>query len=338
MKKRAFFFTIICLILLTISSLISVGTGRYPIDPSLTLNIIFDKIMKNDMSQYDPTLLTVLFTIRIPRICADILVGAGLAVAGASYQAIFQNPLVSSDILGVSNGASVGAALAMIIGLNHLGIQGLAFIFGIFTVCFSLLLSSAFKEKNNLTLVLSGMIVSGLMSSALSFIKFTADVNNSLPEIVYWLMGSMSSVTASDVKSIILPVLFCLIILFLLSWKINIVSIGENEAKLLGINVFMIKIACIVCSSVLTVCAVCISGVIGWFGLMTPHISRLIVGNDNRFLLPFTAVFGSLLMVLLDTVARTALVSEIPIGILTGFVGTIVFSILIIFRRTKNET
>lgn len=338
MKKMRYFFLPLFLLLLLTAALVSVGIGRYPITPDVTLKILTDKLLGKNLSGYEPTMITVLFSLRIPRIMADILVGANLAVAGAVYQAIFQNQLVSTDILGVSNGASVGAALAMLLGFGRLGIQGLAFVFGIGTVCFAMLLAAAFREKGNTTLILSGMIISGLMSSTLSFIKYAADVNNALPEIVYWLMGSMASVTATDVRSIFIPVIICHILLILLSWKINIISMGENEAKLVGVNVFAIKIICILCSSLLTVCSVCVCGVIGWFGLMVPHISRLIVGSDNRLLIPFCSVFGGLLMVVMDTFARTAFISELPIGILTGTVGMIVFSVLIIVRRKNHET
>jgi len=336
-KNKTWLLVSVCLLVL-VSAILSIGIGRYPISPALTVQMLFDKLLGHDLSEYDSTSLTVLFTLRLPRVTADILVGAGLATAGAVYQAIFQNQLVSSDILGVSNGASVGAALAMVLGWNRLGVQGLAFVFGVGTVCFAVLLASAFHERGNMTLVLSGMIISGLMSSALSFIKFSADVNNTLPEIVYWLMGSMASVTLSDVKSVLIPIVLSHLILFALSWKINIISMGEDEAKLLGVNVLLVKIICIFCSSMLTVCAVCISGVIGWFGLIVPHISRLVIGSDNRKMLPFCTGLGGLLMVILDTVARTALISEIPIGILTGGIGTIFFSVLIVIRRATYET
>ena len=337
MRRRSVFVLFVILLLLPVAALLSIGIGRYPVAPPTVAQILLDRLLGQDMSQYSAPVLTVVFTLRLPRIAADVLVGAGLAVSGAVYQAIFQNRLVSSDILGVSNGASVGAALAMLWGWNQIMVQGMAFLFGIGAVCFAILLASAFRERGSLTLMLSGMIISGLLSSALSFIKFSADTNNTLPEIVYWLMGSMASVTLSSVRAIALPVLICLLILSAVSWEINVISMGENEAKLLGVNVICIKILCILCATMLTVCSVCISGVIGWFGLMVPHVGRLIVGDDNRLLIPCCLACGGLLMIVMDTIARTAFLSELPIGILTGSVGAIVFSVLILSGRRTYE-
>lgn len=335
-KKKKLLFAII-LILLVVASVVSIGVGRFNIPPNVVLNMILKKITQGDMRAYSSNMQTVVFKLRIPRIMADAIVGASLAVAGVVYQAIFRNKLVSADILGVSNGASVGAALAMIIGLSGIGMQSLACAVGIATVILSVLLSKAFSGGSKIGLALSGMVVGGLMSSLLSLIKYVADVDSKLPEIVYWLMGSMSKVTITDVKGIILPCGVSLFIIVILSWKINILSMGENEAKTLGVNVTLLKAICIICSTMLTVCSVCVCGVIGWFGLMVPHISRLLVGDDNRVLFPVSAIIGATLLVILDTLSRTIFVSEIPLGILTGITGTIVFGILVFAGRKKNE-
>lgn len=321
-------------VLLVVAMIISLGIGRYYIPPLEVTKILFSKVI--DVEQTWPNSAeTVIFTIRIPRILANVLVGVSLALAGAVYQSIFQNQLVSSDILGVSNGASVGAALAMIFGANAVLLQTTALTFGLLTVAITLLLARLLGTKNNLTLVLSGLIISGFMSSFLSLLKYVADPYAQLPAIVYWLMGSMAGIQYKDVISIMLPVIFSILIIFLMSWRVNIISLGENEAKLLGMNVQRIRLISIVAATLLTACAISISGVIGWFGLMVPHLCRLIVGDDNRILFPFTAVVGGILMIVMDTIARTLLETEIPLGIITGTAGTIAFAIIIIKKRAR---
>lgn len=337
MKRKNFLLLLTSFVLLVVLSVLSIGIGRYNTSYKDICEIILSKIFAIDLSEYSSNMQTVIFKLRIPRILGDIFVGAALAVSGTVYQAIFRNKLISSDILGVSNGASVGAALAMILGATTFQTQGLALVFGIVTVLISVILSNSFKNKSNISLALSGMIISGFMSSVLSFIKYVADVEEKLPEIVYWLMGSMARVTMDDIYKIFIPCIVSFFILLCLSWKINIISMGENEAKTLGVNVPLVKIICIICSTMLTVCSVCICGVIGWFGLMVPHISRMFVGDDNRFLIPCSATIGAIILVVLDTISRTAFVSEIPLGILTGIIGTIVFATLVIVRRRENE-
>lgn len=336
MKKKQLLILVLSVLILIVVGIFSIGVGRYHITYSEVVDMISLKFLQGDLSKYSVNMQTVVFKLRIPRVLGDLIVGASLAVAGTVYQAIFRNKLISSDILGVSNGASVGAALAMIMGLSTIQTQGLAFVFGVVTVMCALLLSSAFKNKSSISLALSGMIISGFMSSALSFIKYVADVDEKLPEIVYWLMGSMAKVTMDDVNKVIIPTALCLCILIGLGWKINIISMGENEAKTLGVNVPLVKMVCIICSTILTVCSVCICGVIGWFGLMVPHICRMLVGDDNKYLIPCSASIGSILLVVLDTISRTAFVSEIPLGILTGITGTLIFTILVIVRRHED--
>lgn len=336
MKRKKKIVLATAFIVLIAVAIVSVGIGRYFISYPEVIDMIYLKIMHKSLLKYPLNMQTVVFKLRIPRVIADIVVGASLAVAGTVYQAIFRNKLVSSDILGVSNGASVGAALAMILGATTFQTQGLAFVFGVVTVFFSLLLSSAFKTKSSISLALSGMIISGFMSSTLSFIKYVADVDEKLPEIVFWLMGSMAKVTMIDVRKVLVPAIVSFVTLVFLSWKINIISMGENEAKMLGVNVSQVKMVCIACSTILTVCSVCICGVIGWFGLMVPHICRMLIGDDNRYLIPCSALIGSILLVVLDTISRTAFVSEIPLGILTGITGTIIFAVLVVVRRNDD--
>lgn len=336
MKREKLSILVISFVVLIVVSVICIGIGRYYISYQEVIEMVCSKVLRGDLAKYPQNVQTVVFKLRIPRIAGDIVVGASLAVAGTVYQATFRNKLVSSDILGVSNGASVGAALAMIFEATTLQTQGFAFVLGVVAVLLSLLLSYAFKNKSSISLALSGMIISGFMSSTLSFIKYVADIEEKLPEIVYWLMGSMAKVTIEDVCKVAMPMIVSIAILILLAWKINIISMGEREAKTLGVNVKQVKIICIICSTILTVCSVCICGVIGWFGLMVPHICRMLVGDDNRYLIPCSALMGSILLVVLDTISRTLFVSEIPIGILTGITGTLIFAILVVVRRNDN--
>lgn len=325
-------------ILLIIMMIISLGIGRYYIPPLEVVKILLSPIMNIEQT-WATSAETVIFTIRIPRILANVLVGISLALAGAVYQSIFQNQLVSSDILGVSNGASVGAALAMIFGTNAFLLQTTSLVFGLLTVAITLILAKMLGTKNNLTLVLAGLIISGFMSSLLSLLKYVADPYVQLPAIVYWLMGSMASIEYKDILSIIAPVTLSVLLIFIISWRVNIISLGETEAKLLGMNVQRIRLISIIAATLLTACAISISGVIGWFGLMVPHLCRLIVGDDNRVLFPFTAVIGGMLMIFMDTIARTLLETEIPLGIITGTAGTMAFAIIIIKKRARlNET
>ena len=255
---------------------------------------------------------TVLFKIRIPRTLAAMMVGAMLSLSGAVYQGVFKNPLVSPDILGVSSGASVGAASAILFGLGMVERQSFAFLGGIFAVVLATTIPKLLKNYSNLVLVLSGIIVSGFLTSLLAIMKFVAEEQTELSAIVFWQMGSFSPIDMKEVVAISPAFFIGTSLLMGLSWRINILSFGEVEAKTLGMNVRQIRGITIACASFLTASAVSICGTIGWIGLVIPHLARLLVGSDHTKMIPVTVISGALFMLVIDTIARALLTVEIP--------------------------
>ncbi|RZN65029.1 MAG: iron ABC transporter permease [Candidatus Methanoliparum thermophilum] len=300
--------------------------GRYPISPIEVITVILSKILPIEC---DNIAETVIFQIRIPRIIAAMLVGAGLSISGASFQGLFKNPLVSPDILGVSAGASLGASIAILLSLNLFYIQIFALLFGLTAVAITYFVSRLVKSSSNLVLVLSGMAVGSLFSALTSFTKYVADPYEKLPAIVFWLMGSLSSVSNKDLLVVIFPMLVSIMILLLIRWKINVISIGDEEARSLGLNTKKFTTLMIICCTILTASAVCISGIIGWVGLVIPHIGRMIVGPDHRKLLPATLSLGASYLLLVDNFARALTTVEIPLGILTAIMGAPFFIYLL---------
>lgn len=277
---------------------------------------------------------TVLFNIRLPRILAALLVGAALSTAGVSFQGIFRNPLVSPDILGVGAGASFGACLAILLWNSYLVIQFMAFTFGLLAMFTAISMSKVSKGTGTLVFVLSGIIVGSIFTALTSLVKYVADPYDQLPAIVFWLMGSLGTVRYVDLIWIILPMFIGTLLLFLLRWRINVLSLGDEEAKALGMNVEKMRLVVIVCATLVTSAAVSISGVIGWVGLVVPHISRMIVGPNYSRLLPMSMVIGASFMLLVDDLSRTIAATEIPLGILTSLVGAPLFAYLITKGRT----
>lgn len=272
---------------------------------------------------------TVLFNVRLPRILAALLVGAALSTAGASFQGIFRNPLVSPYILGVGAGAGFGACLAILLWDNYLLIQLMAFAFGLLAMFLAISMGKASKGTGTLVFVLSGIIVSSIFTALTSLVKYVADPYDELPAIVFWLMGSLATVRYGDLLYIVLPMFVGALVLFLLRWRINILSLGDEEARALGMNVEKMRLIIIVCATLLTSAAVSISGVIGWVGLVVPHISRMIVGPNYSRLLPMSMVIGASFLLLVDDLSRTIAATEIPLGILTSLVGAPLFAYLI---------
>lgn len=277
----------------------------------------------------------LLMGVRLPRTMATVIVGAALALSGAVYQGIFKNPLVSPDFLGVSAGACVGAAVAILLALSAGLVQVFAFFGGIAAVTLTVLIPRVIRSTSNIMLVLAGIIVGGAMSSVLGFIKYIADPETQLAAITYWQLGSFAYVDNGAILSILPLSIIAAAIVLAMSWWINILSLGEQEAQSLGANVSLLRGICIVCSTVLTAGAVCISGTIGWVGLVIPHFSRMMVGSDNRTLLPAACLLGGIFMLLVDTVTRIIGPAEMPISILTGIIGAPFFAWLL-YRQRMN--
>ena len=279
--------------------------------------------------QVSQTITTIVFEIRLPRILGALIVGAALAMAGAAFQSIFQNPLVSSDLLGVSNGAGFGAALAILISGTNIITQIFAFIFGIISVSITYLISKAYKAGGILILVLSGVAISAFFNALISAIKFIADPDDKLPEIVYWLMGSLASITMDKLIMIAIPIIIGFLILFLLRWQMNILAMGDEEAQSLGLDPSKTRLLIIIGCTLLTSAAVSVSGIIGWIGLIIPHMARMIVGPDNKILLPASLSLGASFLLLVDNISRAVISIEIPIGILTAIIGVPIFLYLL---------
>lgn len=316
-------------------TLFSLSMGRYSNNPIDVINAIRSRL--GLIPQKDISMENIVFYVRLPRIFASIFVGAMLSVSGAVYQGTFRNPLVSPDLLGVSSGASVGAAASILLGFGMLERQIFAFIGGIVAVALTATIPKLFKNTSNMMLVLSGIIVGSFLNSLLAIMKFMAEEQTELASIVFWQMGSVSSVKTRELLAIAPVLVICTVLLIALSWRINILSFGEVESKTLGMNIKKIRGIVVVCASLLTASAVCISGTIGWIGLVIPHLGRLMVGPDHTELLPVTVILGSIFMLIIDTMARALTSMELPLSILTGFIGAPVYAYLLYRQRASSR-
>lgn len=327
------FVMIALLILPIIIFIISIISGRYSISFEQFIQIIICKITGNPIPiGIDSNIDTVLFKVRLPRIFAAMLIGAGLSISGATYQGMFKNPMVSPDILGASAGAGFGAAFGILMSFSSIGIQITSFIFGIFAVGLSYFISKIISRGSNaiLVLVLTGMVVSTLFQSLISLAKYVADPYSKMPAITFWLMGGLSSINVHDVKILLVLILSGGIPLMLIRWKINALSFGEEEAMALGINVSKIRFILVVCSTLITATCVSVSGMIGWVGLIVPHLARMLVGPNYKVLLPTSCLIGCAYLLLVDDIARSIFSIEIPLGILTSLIGAPFFMYLLL--------
>ena len=313
--------------LLAISIILALLLGRYRITPSAFLGML--------SGSGDHTIeKSIILNLRLPRTIIAGLVGAALSVSGLLYQETFRNKLVSPDLLGVSSGAGVGAAFAIIIGLPAFLVSVLAFAVGISTVFITLGVSKVFRNNSSMTLPLSGIIVGGLMGSVLSFIKYLADAETTLASITFWLMGSFENSKMSDVLYLLPAVLLCLVIILIISYRINVIALGKEEAQTKGINYEAYKMLIIFIATLLTASSVAVAGTISWIGLAIPHIVRLFVGRDTTKTIPLSITFGALFMIISDILCRSFTAAEIPISAITGFFGTIIFIAIMSARRS----
>lgn len=330
-QKKHYIIILLLGITLVAAFLISICVGRYSISPAEAVKIIVASIFR-DTADIDPIKLSVVMNVRLPRIIMGMITGAGLSLAGVSYQGIFGNPLVSPDILGVSSGAGFGAALGILVGTGSLLIQGLSLGFGMLAVLIVMLLSRVRKKTELFTLVLTGVIVRALFDALVSLIKYVADPQDKLPAIVVWLMGSLASSSYKDVVVSALIILPCIIVILLMRWQMNLLSLEEEEARSLGVNVGRLRKVIIGVSTLITAVSVSTCGIIGWIGLVIPHVGRLMVGNDHRVLIPASALLGAIYLLFIDGLARTMTAAEIPLSILTAIIGAPFFAYML--RRT----
>lgn len=319
-----------------ISIFISFFLGRYSLTPSKIFSLLGEQFFHSPAGLENNAYI-VFYKIRGPRVCAAFLVGAGLSLSGCAYQGVFRNPMVSPDILGATAGAGMGAAIGLLFSLDLAGVQAISFAFGILAVAFTYSVASAVGRRGNmiLTLVLAGMVVSALFQAGISLIKYVADPYSKLPAITFWLMGSLSSIKANDLLLISIPLLIGTVPLFLLRWKINLLSFSDEEAESMGANPSRIRKSVIVCATLITASVVSVSGIIGWVGLIIPHLTRMIVGPDHKILLPCSIITGGTYLLLVDDAARSLMAMEIPLGILTAIIGAPFFIYLMYRGRSE---
>ena len=328
-NNKATVITVSVLSLLTVVLFfVSMCVGRY--------GIPFGDVVKYFTGQAIPEMSSRVITyLRLPRTILAVLVGCALAVSGAIYQSVFNNKLVSPDLLGVSSGASVGACFAILLGLSGALISIFSFALGFITVIITVLIAKIFQNKSNVVLLLSGIAVGGLMSSGIGLMKYLADDEMKLAEMTFWLLGDLSGTTMKEVWIMLAIVVPSCIVAILMSWRLNIVSLGAKDSKSLGVNYKANVGILIAVATILTAGAVSMSGTIGWVGLVIPNVIRLLVGSDNRRVLPISILFGAAFMIVVDMLARSLAPNEIPLSVITGIIGTPLF-IYAIFKRRKD--
>lgn len=314
-----FIFPIIC-------SFFAICIGRMNISPIDVIHF-FISYMKN--KDIDPMLESILINIRLPRIITALIVGAGLSAAGIAFQSIFSNPLATPDILGVSSASSFGAIIAIILSFNTFGIQVLAMLTGLFAVAITLRISKIRGRASIVMLVLSGLIVSSLANALSSLLKYTADPTDKLPEISYWLMGSFARCSYKNIGFAGIFIIIGLIFIYIASFKLNIMSLSDDEAKSLGVNVLKYRFYFIFASTLITAASISICGQVGWIGLIIPHMARMLIGSNNTHTLPVGLSFGAAFMVVIEALSRTISIIELPISILTAIIGAPIFIILL---------
>ncbi|MDD2573734.1 MAG: iron ABC transporter permease [Firmicutes bacterium] len=314
---------------------ISLFIGRYPLSMGQVIGVLGIKTGLSATAPL-PIHINVVWDIRLPRAILGALVGGSLAVSGAAFQGLFRNPLVSSGVLGVSAGAGFGASLAIILfGSDTFYVYAFAFCFGILAVVLSYVIGTNYTSTPTIMLVLGGVVVSSIFSSLVSLLKYIADPYEQLPSIVFWLMGSMASARFKDIAISAIPMGVGMAGLVAMRWRLNVLSMDDREAQALGVNIIFVKGLAILFATLATAGAVCVSGVIGWVGLVVPHMGRMLSGNDNTVLVPTCLSIGAGYLIIVDNVARTLTGSEIPLGILTSIMGAPFFVYLL--KKTKGR-
>jgi iron complex transport system permease protein len=312
----------IALAILAAGLIIAFTVGRYPVSLSELWEVIAAHITGRP-STAPPAVENVILLVRGPRVVAAVLVGAALAVAGAAFQGLFRNPLVSPDILGASSGAALGAVLGIFFSLGVVGIEGLAFVGGLVAVAAVYVIGSLLRARDPiLILVLTGVVIGSLLGAGIGLVKYLADPYNQLPAMTFWLLGSLAATTVGDLLPLAGPVVIGTAVLIALRWRMNVMSLPEEEARALGVSTTPLRIAIVVAATLITSASVAMAGVIGWVGLVVPHLARALVGPDFPRLLPASAILGGGYLLFIDTLARTAAPIEIPLGILTAVIGT----------------
>ena len=334
-KRKRTWVTIVLLSFLIVLTVLSMLIGQFGISPCEAVRILTG--VQSTSSEELQMLRSIMVNIRLPRTIAAILIGGALAVAGITYQCVFRNILVSQDVLGVSTGACTGAAIAIILDLSTYYIQGMSFATGLLSVMIVFLLAQVIKTEKTLSLILSGILVSGLMGSILGYIKYTANPTTHLQSIVFWTMGDLSSIDLKQIYQTVLPMIVCILIIFVNRWKLNFFCYSDGEATNLGFNIKIYRIIFLISATVLVSVAVSISGSIGWIGLVIPQLVRTIVGTDNSDTVGLAFIMGANFLLLMDVINRVVSAAELPISILTGIVGTPIFVICLLLKQRGDK-
>lgn len=312
--------------------LLSFWLGRYDVPLGEVVRILLSRIVPV-VPTWTEQMEVAVVSIRLPRILLACMVGGCLASAGMTYQIVFRNPMAAPDTLGASSGACFGAALGILLGFPRGGVTAAAFASSLLSVALVYAVARRARGNQVMTLLLSGVMIGSLFSACTSYVKLVADPANQLPAITYWLMGSLSGTRLKDVRFAAFPMLLGLAPLFALRWRMNLLTVDEEEARAMGVNTGALRLAAILCATVLTATSVAVSGMIGWVGLVIPHLSRRLVGSNCLYLLPASTLLGAIFLLLVDNVSRNLLAVEIPIGILTAFVGAPFF----LYLMTRKE-
>jgi iron complex transport system permease protein len=325
---------LLAMILVPLAALyVSLFVGRFTVPAADVARILASRLWPIT-PDWPASVETIVLQIRLPRAILAMFVGAGLSVSGAAFQGMFRNPLVSPDILGVTAASGFGAALALLLSRGAFELELIAFLFGILGVGLTYLLARTYRSTPVLMLVLSGVIVAAFFSALLSGAKYLADPDSKLPVITYWLLGSLNGASMRSLSLALPPIVLGGAGLMLVRWRLNVLSMGDAEARSLGVRTDRLKGIIIVCTTLITAAAVSVCGIVGWVGLVIPHLARMWVGPDHRALLPAACSIGATYLLLIDDVARTASASEIPLGILTAIVGAPFFAYLL--RKTRG--
>ena len=332
-KRHNYTLIIIILIAVLITAILcSIGLGRYPIP----IRILAARLIPgfDPGEAFSPQAEAILFNVRLPRIILAVLVGCCLSAAGAAYQGVFRNPMASPDILGASAGAATGAVIAMLLQFSSQMVILFAFCGSLITIAAVMFISRAARGNKLLGIILAGIMVSSLCNAVTSYVKLVADPNDVLPNITYWLMGSLGKTKPESLRFAVIPMVIGLVPLILLRWRINLLTLSDSEARTMGVNAGRVRLIVIISATLITAASVSVSGLIGWVGLVVPHLTRRLVGNNYRHLMPTSMLCGAIFLLIVDNVSRNLLLTEIPIGILTAVIGA-PFFIWLITRKQE---
>lgn len=316
--------------------LVSFLIGPFPVPPRTVLAVLLHSVgLGSGVADWPETVQVVVMDIRGPRIVGALLVGAALAAAGATFQNLFRNPLVSPGVLGVSAGAGFGAALGILVGVGGVAIQGLAFAGGLLATAMAMWLGRSLDRTALLSLVLAGLVVSALFQALISLLKVVADPLNQLPSITFWLLGGLHRLNAQTLLGALLPILLPAALLYAVRWQVHALAAGDDEARALGVDVKRLRVLLIFAATLMTAACVAISGIVGWVGLLIPHLVRMLVGPSFAIVLPLSALAGGGFLLAVDNLARGVGGSEIPLGILTALIGAPLFAAVLIRTRQR---